>query len=77
MEVEEGVAGEWRKRVEKLGVKEEDRISLEGLVEEGRRGLGVLEDTSLVEEVVVAAEIEAMAEKGRLKLGEKRELRIE
>lgn len=61
MAVEEGVAGEWRKRVEQLGVKEEDRISLEGLVEEGRRGLVELDDTSLVEEVAVAAEIEAMA----------------
>lgn len=32
------MAGEWRKRVEKLGVKEEDKISLEGLVVEEEEG---------------------------------------
>lgn len=63
----EAAAGEWRKRVEKVGVKEEDKISLDGLVAEGRRGLEGL--TSLVEQVAVAAaaEIEAMAEKGKMK----------
>ena len=60
----EAAAGEWRKRVEKLGVKEEDRISLDGLVAGGRRGLEGF--PSLVEQVAVAAaaETEAMAEKG-------------
>lgn len=61
----EVAAGEWRRRVEKLGVNEEDRISLDGLAAEGRRGLEGFR--SLGEEVAVAAaaEIEAMAEKDK------------
>ena len=61
-EEEEGavVAGEWRKRVDGFGVKEDERISLEDF--EGRTVPLVLIFVEAAAAVAEAAEIEAMEE---------------